>query len=176
MGHVQDLHNETETTVCTFFCPVSQQTCFWCLVVTQTMPISLYMDICIFNFKVTPQCVWSLRLNIIRSSWAVSNFSLLSERQVEQRGGGRGRRDNTQSWINHLSTFDPNEEGGCFWTSVLPLFLLWPRTPPPSHSFSPPHDRSIWIDFMCPQSLRPTSRHPEIEFSVIEEPPTNCKR
>lgn len=98
----------------------SCHTCFWCLVVTQTVPISLYMDICIFNFKVRPQCLWSPRLNIVRSSWAVSSFSLLSERQVEQRGGGAGGRDNAQSWINHPSTFDPYEAGGCFCTSAPP--------------------------------------------------------
>ena len=88
------------------------------------------MDICIFNFKVIPQHLRSQGLNIVHSSWAVSSFSLLSERQVER----RGRRDNTQSWINHPSTFDPNGAGGCFCTSCAapptPSSLRGPCAPP----------------------------------------------
>lgn len=51
--------------------------------------------------------------------------------------------------------------------------------PPRSHSFSPPHDRSIWIDYICPLWLTPTSWHPGIERSGIREhspSPLACKK
>lgn len=79
---------QLQSTLQSFFEPVQAEKLAWCHVVTQTVPISLYMDICIFNFKVRPQCLWSLRLNIVSFSSAVSSFSFLSERQVDQRGGG----------------------------------------------------------------------------------------
>jgi len=41
----------------------------------QTEIIPLYMDICIFNFKVRPQFLRSPMLNIVNASRAVSSFS-----------------------------------------------------------------------------------------------------
>lgn len=46
----------------------------------------------------------------------------------------------------------------------MPHLPLWP---PLSHLFSPPHDRSIWIDYICPLWPTPTSWHPGIERCVI---------